>query len=58
MIPPGINERQWKYYQLGATAHKEGHSKEAAICVHRADDRAWWRAGWIDSDIEARAKHE
>ena len=50
--PEFITKKAWRYYQQGHDAQTQGHSKESAMCVFLMPDRAWWLAGWHDSQME------
>ena len=50
--PEFITKKSWRYYAQGHNAQTEGHNKDAATCVFKTADRAWWLAGWHDSQIE------
>jgi len=50
--PQFITKKAWRYYTQGHKAHTEGQSKDAATCVFQTADRAWWLAGWHDSQME------
>ena len=50
--PEFITKKAWGYYVQGRNAHTQGQSKDAAICVFETVNRAWWLAGWHDSQME------
>lgn len=54
-IPEGIDRRQWQYYQEGCKAHAAGEPKDSAMRIHWVPSRAWFLAGWHDSDMEQKA---
>lgn len=51
-----MSAQQSQMYDLGRQAHAAGYGIESCNLSKSNPLRAWWVAGYIDRDIEAKAK--